>query len=332
MQDGRSFKTAERMLATAATQLRRGVFSWIEIIKEFEHYKKNTGGTIAAKTWNQEYLVPLLMAKELLETNNDFSGAEEVVSKVATRWAPESRHRAKVVGSLTQFFEWAVKHQKVSERWKPVYERKILIGRAPSGIGPETRKGDPISDEDVIEIIRDCNPKTHENWMIGAIKLMAVFGLRPIELAHLSIKVDAVTREKFVWCSYQKKSGGGTTKPRRLYVLLPEGLSDEDWIQCVKDHNAFFNRKGQQPLDRVQIRRITLRPWWERHKERLAQESINLVGYSFRHSYSLRGHHRGIFAGAMAWAMGHSLQTHLNSYPWATAQSCKEAFDNAAKG
>jgi len=58
-------------------------------------------------------------------------------------------------------------------------------------------------------------------------------------------------------------------------------------------------------------------------------ESRRLVPYSFRHSYSLRGHQRNIDPGAVAQSMGHSLEVHLRSYPWASARSTADAFERA---
>jgi hypothetical protein len=61
------------------------------------------------------------------------------------------------------------------------------------------------------------------------------------------------------------------------------------------------------------------------------QEDKRLTSYSFRHSYSVRGHRRGIDAGSMALSMGHGLQTHCAFYPWAQKSSTEQAFAAAAE-
>ena len=58
----------------------------------------------------------------------------------------------------------------------------------------------------------------------------------------------------------------------------------------------------------------------------MAAEGKRAIPYSFRHSYSLRGHRLGIDPEAMAHSMGHSLEVHLRSYPWATASNTAAAF------
>ena len=57
-----------------------------------------------------------------------------------------------------------------------------------------------------------------QRWA-DAIRLMAVYGLRPIELKHLHVRTDNKTQELYLFCSYQKRAGGGVTRPRILYPL-----------------------------------------------------------------------------------------------------------------
>jgi hypothetical protein len=61
----------------------------------------------------------------------------------------------------------------------------------------------------------------------------------------------------------------------------------------------------------------------------LAARGERAVPYSFRHSYSLRGHQLGIDPGSVALSMGHSLEVHLRSYPWASVQGAAAAFAKA---
>ena len=64
-------------------------------------------------------------------------------------------------------------------------------------------------------------------------------------------------------------------------------------------------------------------------RQLMAVEGKRAVPYSFRHSYSLRGHRLDIDAGAMTHSMGHSLEVHLRSYPWAAASNTAAAFERA---
>ncbi|WP_411872494.1 hypothetical protein [Vulcanococcus limneticus] len=69
---------------------------------------------------------------------------------------------------------------------------------------------------------------------------------------------------------------------------------------------------------------------WQTLRASLAADGRRLVPYSFRHTYSLRGHRLGIDPGAMAHSMGHSLEVHLRSYPWASASNTAAAFARVA--
>jgi hypothetical protein len=61
----------------------------------------------------------------------------------------------------------------------------------------------------------------------------------------------------------------------------------------------------------------------------MAGKGERAVPYSFRHSYSLRGHRRGVDAGSVALSMGHSFEVHCRSYPWASASGAADAFERA---
>ena len=71
---------------------------------------------------------------------------------------------------------------------------------------------------------------------------------------------------------------------------------------------------------------------WRSLKERLEARGERAVPYSFRHSYSLRGHQLGIDPGSVALSMGHSLEVHLRSYPWASISGAEAAFERAQRG
>ena len=69
---------------------------------------------------------------------------------------------------------------------------------------------------------------------------------------------------------------------------------------------------------------------WQTLRVSTAGEGRRLVPYSFRHTYTLRGHRLSIDPGAMAHSMGHSLEVQLRSYPWASASNTAVAFARAA--
>lgn len=74
---------------------------------------------------------------------------------------------------------------------------------------------------------------------------------------------------------------------------------------------------------------LSRRAGWLSLKAELESEAERLSCYSFRHSYSVRGHQRGIDNGSMALAMGHSIEVHCRSYPWATEAGAEASFSKA---
>ena len=163
---------------------------------------------------------------------------------------------------------------------------------------------------------------------------MAAFGLRPEELKHLEKKVDKKTKEEFLWCSYQKRAGGGLTEPRRLYPLYPvdEKGKKVDWALV-----SHFDQKGFQlpPLQSKNgvgeacLKYLIRQKGWQALLKNVERRKERAGSYSFRHSYSVRGHQLDIDGGSMATAMGHSYETHCREYPWATKSGTASAFHRA---
>ena len=59
----------------------------------------------------------------------------------------------------------------------------------------------------------------------------------------------------------------------------------------------------------------------------MAKRGESLGCYSFRHSYSLRGHQLGIDEGrSVSDAMGHTLRTHLESHDYAKTTTTKKSI------
>jgi integrase len=164
---------------------------------------------------------------------------------------------------------------------------------------------------------------------------MAELGLRPIELLHLSVKRDPKTKIDFWHCSYQKRAGGGVTEPRRLYplALVDERGQPQSWDLLerwkAKGIELPSLRAGNGASDAISTY-LNRQTGWQDMKAELEAKGERLACYSFRHSYSVRGHQRGIDNGSMALAMGHSIEVHCRSYPWASEVGTEAAFKRAS--
>ena len=68
---------------------------------------------------------------------------------------------------------------------------------------------------------------------------------------------------------------------------------------------------------------------WKQLIKNVEKRNERAGSYSFRHSYSVRGHLLDIDNGSMSLAMGHSIETHCREYPWATKSATTNAFEIA---
>ena len=183
-----------------------------------------------------------------------------------------------------------------------------------------------------MNLIEDLQTTEAGNRWANALKLLTVYGLRPVELTHLQVKRDNKTNQIYLFCSYEKRSGGGITKPRRLEPLP---IENTDWkLLQLLEANLIELPKLSAEGNGVaeQIRKyLERRSAWTSLKAKVKARGEELGTYSFRHTYSLRGHKLGIDSGSMADAMGHTLECHLRSYPFATTATTQSAFDRARK-
>ena len=215
--------------------------------------------------------------------------------------------------------------------WQPPSDLKDHIGRKPASA--ISQKSHPITDDQIITLLASLpNDAAGERWA-DAIKLIAELGLRPIELLYLTIKADPITKETYWWCSYEKRAGEGITKPRRLYRLpLAKNGEVTEWNLI----NRWKNKKihlpslisGNGAADAIATY-LNRRDGWKTLKAEAEAVGERVTCYSFRHSYSVRGHQRAIDNGSMALAMGHSIEVHCRSYPWATEIGTLAAFSKA---
>ena len=66
---------------------------------------------------------------------------------------------------------------------------------------------------------------------------------------------------------------------------------------------------------------------WKEWAKAFDEQGKWLRPYSFRNTYSVRGHRRGIPGASMALAMGHSDKTHSAHYVTATEETTAELFE-----
>jgi integrase len=305
---------------------------WQGAAERFRKQKLQHGNTISEATWDKGYRPVLEMAVSLLSGSRPPGRPVDLIDRCVADWAPGSRMRQIRCQSLSQFLRHCVEREQFPVHWLPPSDLSHHVGRKPAG-SEGKGGGDPISDAEILRLIASLPDDAAGLRWRDAIRLMAELGLRPVELLHLSVRKDRSTGEPHWWCNYRKRSGGGITEPRRVYPLP---LQDEgvlvSWNLLARWQARLIQlpplQSGNGAADGLGTY-LKRQPAWRSLRDEVESRGERLVPYSFRHSYSLRAHRRNIDAGSAARSMGHSLEVHLRSYPWASAAGTEAAFQRA---
>ncbi|KGG14474.1 putative phage integrase family [Prochlorococcus sp. MIT 0602] len=310
---------------------------WDKALKEYKVEKLTRGTGIKESTWKKEHEPVIKDAIALMTGRNSPKNPAELINKTTEDWEIGSRTRQQRARNLAAFLKYCVNVQRFPEYLTPPTDLSYHIGRKTAT--SRSQKVHPVTDQEIIDLIDSLenfdgllrDKPAALNWA-RAIKLLAAFGLRPEELKHLEKRVDKKTKEEYLWCSYQKRAGGGMTQPRRLYPLYPinkKGVK-QDWNLV-----ALFATKGfwlpplqsKNGVGEACVKYLRRRKGWQKLIKKVEKRNERAGSYSFRHSYSVRGHELDINGGSMATAMGHSYETHCREYPWASKSGTTAEFE-----
>ena len=333
VQEGCSLKQAALVAAGKAPKL-TDQQDWPGAVERFKQQKLQHGTVIKVSTWEAKYAPVLADAVALLTGRKPPTTPAELIDRCIRDWDPGSRTRQERARNLHQFLRHCVTREQFPVIWQPPADLKDHIGRKPADA--RSQKSDPISDPQIINLLASLPDDDVGRRWADAIRLLAELGLRPVELLHLSVRTDPKTGEAYWWCAYEKRAGGGVTKPRRLWPLPLQGDDGQvqQWNLLQRWQARLIElpplRSGNGASDAIATY-LGRREGWRSLRDQLEANGERLSCYSFRHGYSVRGHQRGIDSGSMSLAMGHSLEVHCRSYPWATEAGAAAAFANAGK-
>jgi integrase len=305
---------------------------WLGAVERFKQQKLDHGTVIKLPTWEAKYGPVLSDAVAMLASSKPPTTPADLIDRCIRKWDPGSRTRQERARNLAQFLRYCVTREQFPAIWQPPIDLKDHIGRKPADA--RSQKSDPITDQQIINLLASLPDDDAGRRWADAIRLMAELGLRPVELLHLSVRIAPKTKELYWHCSYEKRAGGGVTKPRRLFPLPP--CSDDgrrvQWNLLQRWQARLIKLpplgSGNGVADSIATY-LNRRDGWKALRADLVVNSQRLSCYSFRHSYSVRGHQLGIDNGSMALAMGHSIEVHCRSYPWATEPGTAAAFERA---
>ena len=328
-QEGNTLRQAAEIAAGKTPKLTEQR-DWPGALERFKAQKLEHGNAIRPGTWATKYQPVLTEAVELLTSRKPPTTPADLLDRCIRSWPPGSHTRQERARNLAQFLRYCVAREQVPVVWAPPADLKEHIGRRPPTA--TSKASDPITNEQILDLLASLPDDTAGQRWADVLRLLSELGLRPIELLHLSVRADPKTGERYWWCSYEKRAGGGITKPRRLFPLplVDTDGAAQQWHLLERWPIELPSlRSGNGAADAIATY-LNRREGWKTLRAHLEGQSQRLSCYSFRHSYSVRGHQRGIDNGSMALAMGHSIEVHCRSYPWATEAGAAAAFERAA--
>jgi len=306
--------------------------NWEELINNYRQFVPNASD----KTWNKSYIPVLTKAGLLMNRSKGKpQDGESLMLEALKQWEQGTRSRQIARRALKGFLDWAVLREK------------LIAAYAPPAQIPEIKNpidiGYAIDDQEIIELL-DLIPKgrtareqeTYNSWKF-AIQLCSVYGLRPEELRHLTIKRGIEGKE--LWTIYEKSKGGkkgNKTAPRKLHALFVRDLDDNpiDWnLQKrfsigEKIPPLGKNGKGGEALGTF----LKRRKYWKQLKEVVNTTKKEILKpYSFRHRYAKQSHAAGFPIANIASAMGHSVEVHLQNYARFTPDATTDLYAKANK-
>jgi len=285
---------------------------------------------IRETSWRDNYKPYIEEALRLLAERNAPNDGHELLRRTLEKWHGKAASRAACCIAIRNLTDHAIARHRAPACWRiDVASIKELRGKA-----PKKRVKATLSDTEILYLINAVEARK-PSWA-NVLRLLALYGLRPIELQHLQAK-KREDGSLGMWCGYQKACGGVFTEPRWIEPCPVEDSTGE------KQHWNLVGAMGAELLElplgndgkprelngHYVEQFLRKQPEWNELRERYEARGEWLRAYTFRDSYSLRAHGYGVEVGAVASSMGHSVAVHSSSYRWASEATTAAAFRNA---
>jgi integrase len=306
---------------TASTEA-AATIDWPELVRAFEKHKTIDTGDLKPTTWQEMYAPVMAQVIATTASRRAPRSGQTLLAALRDTYGgePGSQGRRHRILYASQLLRYAVARFGASATWSPPADLGPFVGKRREA----KRDSTPITDAQILVLLEGI---PDERWRL-LVALLACFGLRPVEVKYCRPNQDQGLLE----VSYRKRTSRGSTKPRGVYGLDPEGLpglSAQVLMQLAK---------GDPPLpplgstDGVTAQAVTTylnrRPAWLQLKAEAIEAGERLTAYSFRHGYALRAHEvAGLSPRVTAELMGHSLLTHSNCYgQWTDQRTLQKAI------
>jgi integrase len=317
-------------VVTAVSDTMKPALDWRMVANSLRASLMNGRNEIQPQTWKSNYQPYIEEALRALSSSNPPMDGHGLLQRTLERWKGRASSRGACCIAIRNLTEYAVARHRAPTCWTitPAMVKELR------GKTAEKRTKAILCDDELIHLIRGID-RRNPGWA-NVIRILTLFGLRPIELQHLTPKSDS-SGVLQMWCSYRKNCGGQLTAPR---WLMPAPLRDQlgnviEWnitgAMAARVLELPLRSDGQSRVLNGHYVEAFLRrqPEWIALKANCQARGEWLRPYVFRDSYSLRCHRHGIEIGAVAAAMGHSVAVHSSSYRWASQQTTPAAFERA---
>ena len=312
-------KTAYAIASSASST---ATYNWAEALDSYKLFKTR----VSEATWKSKHLPVLHIALTALNKRKQPKNGEQLCEIALCKWKKGTQQRRHMRLALYSFLNYVVQRQEFPSKWLPpaITDDEIVT--------TTKRVGFPLSDSQIIRLVDSIN---NPRWRF-AVQLMATYGLRPEDLAHLHTRNNG----KELWSDYRKSKGGKkgeTTEPRQLFPLFIEDIDGTfiNWNLMqrvhIKEELPPLNDKGG--IGQAIGRFLRDSKVWQQLKQEALAEKQQLVPYSLRHRYAYIGHNRQKADGTyrapkqIADAMGHTLDVHLQSYARFMTKELAQNFD-----
>jgi integrase len=298
--------------------------SWQKLIDDFkaDFDLERSSRPIDPQTWADCYAKFFECVVEVMGERSAPADASQLMAKVIQPWATNQRTRELCVSAVHRLLEFGVDEGRLPEESWTLSDRKRKKLR---GKKSKRKTVATPTDAEILALL-DSLPDTAagERWG-NCIKLLSVFGLRPIEAQMLEPRPHPDTNTPQMFCNYEKVCGDYQNDSRWLYPVHLSGDDGDliDWRlaeRMAADDLPLpsFNHKSDL------LTYLGRQPYWKQLKAKYAAENKVLRPYSFRNSYSIRIHRLNLPSNAICVAMNHSITTHESSYEWATENTVLE--------
>ena len=324
-----TLKGALEALATVSDTMRPGT-DWDAVQEGLKLALTKGRNEIKESTWRDNYQPYVNEALRVLTERNPPNDGHGLLQRTLEKWHGKAASRAACCIAVRNLTDHAIARHRAPVCWRiDVASIKELRGKS-----PKKRLKATLEDTEIlclIEGVESRNPR----WA-NVLRLLALYGLRPIELQHIKAK----RREDGslgMWCGYQKSCGGAFTDPRWIEPCpVKDGSGEQEHWNLVGAMSVGMmelplgNDGKPRELNGHYVEQfLRSQPEWIALRQRCDARGEWLRTYTFRDSYSLRAHGYEIEVGAVAASMGHSVAVHSSSYRWASEATTAVAFRKA---